>query len=85
MMELKDALAKHIKFTTGVCVPTCPACAQRQLVEWLENNFHIKTRRDTFGSPIYIEISGGAREWQALRRELGLEGEGEYCLEDHRR
>ena len=84
-VELNEVLAGHIQTELGasypdyrvtkVCVPDCPACAQRRLVEWLDRDvsegcddrvggLHEPDCQCGFG--IYI----GYQTWQALKKAL---------------
>lgn len=83
MAELKDVLAKHkisyLHFFFGdICKDDCPACAQRELVEWLARE-GLYCAVNQKGHVYFCAIREATHlilqpeTLQALRRGVGLE------------
>jgi len=73
-MKLKDVIERHttVQGLSGKigCLPRCPACAQRKLVEWLKSH-------DVVEDSIMVDskcLLIGSEDWQALKKALGMEG-----------
>jgi len=69
-VNLENILAKHNLRHTGLpdlgCQDDCPACAQKKLVGWLKEHSWDSAPQDWLLLP--------PEYWQALCREVGLEG-----------
>lgn len=67
--ELENVIAKHTCSKFGEI--DCPACAQRRLAEYVEEQLAKRVRLERISSP-FVEVEMPPY-WKAVRRALGME------------